>query len=90
MARVTIARHLRRYRDVPNGMQVEGHTVAEVLHHLERAYPGLSDYVVDERGALRQHVNIFIGDCPVRDRTGLSDEVEHHTELYILQALSGG
>jgi molybdopterin converting factor small subunit len=48
------------------------------------------DYLVDERGRLRKHVNIFIGDAMVRDRAALSDPIADDAEVFIFQALSGG
>jgi molybdopterin converting factor small subunit len=90
MPKITIARHLRRYRDIPDGFIVDGRTVAEMLQNLEQHFPGLSDYVVDDRGALRQHVNIFLGDRPVHDRRSLTDPVDAQTHVSIFQALSGG
>ena len=42
------------------------------------------------KGALRKHVNIFIGDELIRDKRALSDAVSAETRVYIMQALSGG
>ena len=64
--------------------------VAEVLAELDRFYPGLADYIVDERGALRRHVNIFVNKEMVHDRLQLRDLVTDGDDLYIFQALSGG
>jgi len=71
-------------------MEIEGSTVAEVIAALDRRFPGLGDYIVDERGALRKHVNIFVGKQMIHDRRGLSDAVADGDEIHILQALSGG
>lgn len=68
----------------------EGSSVAEVVAALDERYPGLTDYIVDERGALRRHVNIFVGNSMVRDRSSLSDSLSNDAEVYIFQALSGG
>jgi molybdopterin converting factor small subunit len=53
-------------------------------------YPGLTDYLVDEQGALRKHVNIYIGENLIEDRTNLKDIVNPSDEVLIFQALSGG
>ena len=68
----------------------EGQTIASVLKATEKQYPGLLDYIVDESGELRQHVNIYIGDDLIKDRIGLQDRVKTTDEIYIMQALSGG
>ena len=50
----------------------------------------LARYIVDERGALRRHVNIFVGDELIYDRDTLSDPVNSDSRVFIFQALSGG
>ena len=67
-----------------------GATVREVIDELERRHPGFASYVVDETGRLRRHVNVFVGEEPMRDREPLSDALSPDARVFILQALSGG
>lgn len=90
MPHVKFTRHLQRFFPDLQETQVEGKTVAEVIAALNQRYPGLADYVVDDRGALRQHVNIFVGEALIRDRETLQDPVNDNDRVFILQALSGG
>ena len=91
MARVRFTSHLKRFfPDLTNGEIVAGTTVSEVVAALDARHPGLGSYIIDERGALRKHVNIFIGDTLVSDHEHLQDPVSNETMLYIMQALSGG
>lgn len=92
MPAVEVARHLHRFFPVlaDGPLTVEATTAAEVVAALDRAVPGLGDYIVDERGALRLHVNLFIGDEMVVDRTTLRDRVPPGATVSIFQALSGG
>ena len=90
MPRVQFTRHLQRFFPDLETVAVEGRTVAEVVAALNERFPGLADYLVDERGRLRRHVNIFVGDTLVRDREGLGDPVEEESQLFVMQALSGG
>ncbi len=88
---VKFTRHLVRFfPDLKNEQTVDADTVAGVLSALEREYPGLSGYIVDETGALRKHVHIFLGDDLIEDRQSLSDTVTPDQRVYIFQALSGG
>ena len=89
MPRVTFTPHLQRFVDAP-AREVSGTTVAEALERVFADNPRLRDYILDERGAVRQHVTIFVGDSLVRDRIALGDAVEAETEIFVLQALSGG
>jgi len=91
MPRVKFTSHLQKFfPDLQQNIQVEGHTAAEVVTALNHHYPGLAAYVVDERGALRKHVNLFIGQEMVTDRQRLQDTVGDNDTLFIMQALSGG
>jgi hypothetical protein len=90
MASVSFTRHLQRFFPTLETCQVPGTTVRELIDELERRYPGLAHYLVDETGRLRRHVNLFIGEEPVRDRLKLSDALAPDSRVFILQALSGG
>ena len=91
MAQVKYTRHLFRYfPDLQNNTEIEGKTIADIIANLDSQHPGLAAYVVDERGVLRKHVNIFLGENLIHDRQTLSDSVQKNDQIYIFQALSGG
>jgi len=88
--RVHFTPALKRFVPDLCSIEVQGSTVADVIQHVESAYPGLADYLIEESGALRKNVNIFINDTFISDRKTLSDAVRESDEVYIIQALSGG
>ena len=92
MASVVLTRHLHAFFPALAGdpLCVEAATVAEVVQAIERLAPGFAFYVCDEAGRLRPHVNVFVDGERVGDRTRLSDPVGADSEVFILQALSGG
>lgn len=90
MARVKCTGHLQRFFPDLTEVELEGRTVAVVIEELNRRFPGIAGYIVDDQGALRKHVNIFIGEEPIRDRTHLQDDLDQNAQVFILQALSGG
>ena len=65
-------------------------TVGEALAALWALHPGVRDRVVDERGAVRQHVNVFVGDESIRFTGGLQTAVRPGVEIWIVPAVSGG
>lgn len=81
---------LKRFRPDLTPIEVEADTVAAVVAAVELHYPGLGAYIVEENGALRRHVNIFVNDAFIRDRRWLSDPVQPDDDVHIIQALSGG
>ena len=90
MPHVKFTKHLQQFfPDLKDG-QVEGATVAEIVRRLDERYPGIAAYIVDERGRLRNHVNIFIDEAMIYDREGLQDAVTEANRVFIFQALSGG
>ena len=92
MPTVEITKHLWDFlpalRD--RAITVQASTVAEVVREVERIAPGFTDYICDERGCLRTHVNVFVGEERILDRTRLSDPVTEDARVLIMQALSGG
>jgi sulfur-carrier protein len=46
--------------------------------------------VLDDQGALRRHVVVYVNGQPVNDRVGLTDPVGPRDEIYVFQALTGG
>ncbi len=90
MPYVKFTKNLERFFPGLSDLPVEATTVAEVVRAVDSRWPGLAAYIVDERGVLRQHVNIFVGEDMITDREHLSDAVEANSRVYIFQALSGG
>lgn len=64
--------------------------VGAALRALYTLHPGLRDRVQNERGELRQHVNVFVGSDNVRDLDGLATALPEDAEVHILPAVSGG
>ena len=64
--------------------------VADALAMLWKECPGLQDRVMNERGEVRAHVNIFVGTENIRFLHGLDTALGADAELIILPAVSGG
>ncbi len=86
---VAFTPNLTRHLDCPE-VTVPAGTVAEALERVFRENPRLRSYIVDEQGRLRQHVAVFVGGEMVRDRLNLTDRVDDHQDVFVMQALSGG
>lgn len=89
MATVVFTPNLRRHVECPTE-EVEGGTVRAVLDAVFATNPRLGTYVLDDQGALRHHMNVFIDGEQIADRDRLSDPVRAASEVYVMQALSGG
>jgi molybdopterin converting factor small subunit len=86
VAVVTLRGPLRKLAGNATDHRVDGATVAELLRVLERTQPGLSGWILDERGLVRRHINVFVnGEYGTEDTpVGPDDRVD------VLPAISGG
>jgi hypothetical protein len=89
MAKVEFTPNLRRHLAV-SAVEVPGGTLRCVLERVFASHERLRGYVLDDQGALRKHVTVFVDGRRVADRTDLSDPVGEGSSVYVLQALSGG
>ncbi|KAB0644063.1 MoaD/ThiS family protein [Burkholderia latens] len=89
MAHLFFAASIQRHIDTPE-RDVGARTLAEALETVFGEQPRLRGYIVDDQGALRKHLSVFIDGHPVRDRQRLSDPLGADSRVYVVQALSGG
>lgn len=89
MPRVAFTQNIQRHIACPPG-RVAGRTVREVLDHVFAENPRARSYVLDDQGALRRHMIIFIDGVAIHDRAKLGDPVADDSTVYVFQALSGG
>ena len=86
MARVRLRGQLKRMAGDRAEHDVGGATLAELLRELERAQPGLGGWILDERGRIRRHINVFVNGEPAAQ----DDPVVEADRVEVLPALSGG
>ena len=93
-AMVTVAMTSHLYRFFPElqsrEITVPAGSVADVLCAVNDIAPGFTDYVLDERGALRRHVLVAVNKTLLVDRKTLTDRVPEDGVVYVFQALTGG
>jgi len=70
--------------------QAAGATVRDVLEAVFAENRQARAYVLDDTGALRRHMMVFVDGELIRDRTNLSDPVKPDAKVDVMQALSGG
>jgi molybdopterin synthase sulfur carrier subunit len=86
MALVTLRGQLKKLAGDRSEHAIEGSSVSELLRELERAQPTVGGWILDERGLIRRHINVFVNGEPAREDTsvGPDDRIE------VLPAISGG
>ncbi len=87
---VRIPTPLRSLTGGSDEVSMGGDTVKEVIENLEKEHPGIRERLLDEKGAVRRFVNLYVGDEDIRFLDGLDTKVESGQELSIVPAIAGG
>ncbi len=86
MALVTLRAPLRDRTGGTARHDLPGDTVGEVLRELERRYPPVTGWILDEQGRIRPHVNVFVNGERMREDAPLAPG----DEVHVLPSISGG
>jgi len=84
---VALPTPLADYVDGRREVQAEGASLAELLADLDRRHPGIRFRIVDERGAIRPHIKIFVNRVQAQ---ALDLPLAPGDEVRVVAALSGG
>jgi hypothetical protein len=97
MARVVLASALARWLPASAGspsreivLDVPGTRLDEALDGVFARYPNLRGYVLDEHGGVRHHVAVFVDGTAIVDKRHPAQKLRTDSEIYVMQALSGG
>jgi molybdopterin converting factor small subunit len=80
-------------RDTTGGqtkLEASGGTLADVIAEIDRRHPGFRSRVLDDSGALRTYVNVYIGDDEARTKGGTAATVPDGAEVMVIPAMAGG
>ena len=80
-------------RDATGGqtkLSATGATLRDVIADIDRRHPGFAAHVLDEKGALRTYVNVYIGEDDARSKGGVSASVPEGSEVMVIPAMAGG
>ncbi len=87
---VRIPAALREFTDGVNEYEVQAASVGAVLELLAQRYPLLGQRIVDQNGAVRTYVNLFVGETNIRDSEGLATRLADGDIVTIIPAVAGG
>lgn len=89
MATVSFTPNLRKHIEC-DSKTVVANSVREALDAVFAENPTLRGYILDDQSRLRPHVTAFVDNQLITDRINLSDPLNVDSEVYVMQALSGG
>jgi sulfur-carrier protein len=87
---VRIPTILRTYTGGSSEVAADGETLAEVLDDLDRNHSGIKGRILDESGALRRFVNVYVGNDDVRFLQNLDTPTPDGTQISVIPAVAGG
>jgi sulfur-carrier protein len=86
MAVVCVRGPLRKLASGRAEHDLDGATVVELLRRLEAQHPDMGGWVLDERGLIRRHINVFVNG----ERGGEETAVRSEDRVEVLPAITGG
>jgi sulfur-carrier protein len=86
MATVRLRGPLKQLAGNRSEHAVDGGSVGELLRKIEHAHPAAKGWILDERGVLRRHINVFVNGEP----GGQDTHVDAEDRIDFLPAISGG
>ena len=87
---VRIPTILRTYTGGESEVTAEGETLTAVLDDLEASYPGIRARILDDQGAIRRFVNVYVGNDDVRFLDALDTKTPDGAQISVIPAVAGG
>ncbi len=87
---VRIPTILRTYTAGESEVPASGTTLAEVLDDLESRHAGIRARILDDNGALRRFVNVYVGNEDVRFLEDLATPTPDGVQVSVIPAVAGG
>ena len=87
---VRIPTILRTYTGGESEVSAEGGTLAEVLDDLDARYAGIKARILDDQGAIRRFVNVYVGNDDVRFLDALDTTTPEGVQISVIPAVAGG
>lgn len=89
-ATVHVPTPLRKLTSSQAEVEIEAGTVAELVSNLEKAYSGMGEKLLDETGAIRRYVNVYVNDEDIRFLDGMDTPLKDGDSVSIVPAIAGG
>lgn len=87
---VRVPMPLRRLTANQAAVSVDAGTIAELVEALEKAHPGMADRLLDEEGAIKRYVNLYVNDEDIRFLQGMDTCLRDGDGISIVPAIAGG
>ncbi|MEZ4656069.1 MAG: MoaD/ThiS family protein [Caldilineaceae bacterium] len=90
MTTVFIPTPMRRLTNGQSKVSIDGGTVRGLIQAMDQTYPGIAQRLLDEQGAPKRFINIFLNDDGIDALQGMDTPVRDGDRISIVPALAGG
>ncbi len=90
MAKVRIPTPLRKLTNNEELVEVNATSVSEVFKELQSRFPGIQERLLDESGAVRRFVNVYVNEEDIRFLKNQDTPIQPNDEISIIPAIAGG
>jgi len=90
MATIIIPTPLRKFTDGAAEITIGAGNVQSAIHDIIDQYPGLGQHLLDDQGAIRSFIRIFVGDNDIQALDGAATSFSDQDTLSIIPAIAGG
>ncbi len=88
--KVRIPTPLRKLTNNEELIEVNAATVGDVITELQSRYPGIKERLLDESGAVRRFVNVYVNEEDIRFLQNQQTKLKDGDEISIIPAIAGG
>ena len=71
-------------------VHAKGETVSDLIGDLDRHFPGLKERLVDDQGAIRRFINVYVNEEDIRFLQGADTVLKDGDQMSIVPAIAGG
>lgn len=89
-AKVRIPTPLRKLTNNDELVEVNGATIGDAINELQTRYPGIKERLLDETGAVRRFVNVYVNEEDIRFLQNQQTKLKDGDEISIIPAIAGG
>jgi molybdopterin synthase sulfur carrier subunit len=87
---VRIPTPLRKLTNNEEIVEVSAPTIGGAIAELQSRYPGIRDRLLDESGAVRRFVNVYLNEEDIRFLQNQETPIKDGDEISIIPAIAGG
>ena len=89
-AKVRIPTPLRKLTNDEELIEVNAATIGEAITELQTRFPGIKERLLDESGAVRRFVNVYVNEEDIRFLQNQDTKLKSGDEISIIPAIAGG